>query len=48
MSDHAPQTLLTNRWIMVPVILVTVAGAVVSIAGGFLLIYKLVTLIGNS
>jgi hypothetical protein len=51
MSEHIQSnepSIFNNRWIMVPVILISVAGAVVTIAGGFRLVYSIVTWIGNN
>jgi uncharacterized membrane protein YqhA len=52
MSEHVHESgersIFKNRWIMIPIILVSVAGAVVTIAGGFLTVFKVVTWIGNN
>lgn len=47
MDSEQLQKILTNRFIMVPVMLGIAAGAVVSIAGGFYTAYQVVTWIGN-
>lgn len=41
------EKLLSNRVLLYPLLLGAVAGAVVTIAGGFYFVYEIVTLIGN-
>lgn len=46
MNKEAIEKILDNRPAMIVIMLCAAAGAVVSIAGGFWLTYKLVTFIG--
>jgi hypothetical protein len=48
MNNEAIQKILENRPAMIALILVTVPVVVASIAAGFLMTYRLVTLIGAS
>jgi hypothetical protein len=46
MNNELIQKVLDNRPLMIVLMLGVAAGAIISIAGGFLVTYKLVTLIG--
>jgi hypothetical protein len=46
MDNEIVQKVLENRPLMIVLMLAIAAGAIVSIAGGFLMTYGLVTLIG--
>ena len=46
MNNDCFQKIIENRPLMIVLMLVTAAGAIISIAGGFLVTYKLITFIG--
>jgi hypothetical protein len=47
MNNAAIQKILANRPVMVVLMLSVAAGAIVSVAAGFVMTFKLITFIGN-
>ena len=47
MNNEMIQKVLENRPAMIVIMICAAVGAVVSIVGGFLMTYKLITFIGN-